>query len=94
MDAFSTESPYERYLRSQPARACAQGRMADRRRTLRGWHLPPPNYRCIPTGSRILSLADLHVEGAPLVRPTQQLLAMAARDRARGRRFVLRRSPS
>lgn len=65
--AFSTESLCERYLRSPAARAFAPSLEADRRRTLRGWHLPPTLYRCILTDSRIPSLAGLHVEGAPLV---------------------------
>jgi hypothetical protein len=69
--AFSTESLCERYLRGQAARACAQSRLADRRRTLRGWHLPPTQNRCIPTDSRIPSLAEFHVEGAPLALPDQ-----------------------
>jgi hypothetical protein len=96
--AFSTESLCERYLRDQAAerpREADDGRMADRRRTLRGWHLPPTHNRCIPTDSQILSLAELHVEGAPLepARPTA-IARRAERDRARGRRFVLRRTPS
>lgn len=67
MVAFSIDSRCDRYLRSQAARACAKSRSADRRRTLRGWHLPPTQNRCIPTNSRTPSLAELHVEGAPLV---------------------------
>lgn len=41
------------------------------RRTVGGrcvaWHLPPTQNRCIPTNSRTPSLAESHVEGAPLV---------------------------
>jgi hypothetical protein len=40
VEALSTESLCARYLRSQAAGAFARSRMADRRRTLRGWHLP------------------------------------------------------
>lgn len=50
-----------------PAQRFLGAERASRRRTLRGWHLPPPNNRCILTGSRIPRLAELHVESAPQV---------------------------
>jgi hypothetical protein len=59
--------------------------MANRRRTLRGWHLPPTQNRCIPTDSQILSLAGLHVEGAPLVGARVRAIARSARTGPRTR---------
>jgi len=58
MAAFSIDSHCDRYLRSQAARAFAQSRSADRRRTPRGWHLPPTHNHCIPTDSRIPRLSE------------------------------------
>lgn len=48
MVAFSIDSRCDRYLRSQAARAFAKSRSADRRRTLRGWHLPPTQTAAYP----------------------------------------------
>lgn len=72
-----------RTLPSEPGCPCLRkSRSADRRRTLRGWHLPSTRNRCIPTNSRIPSLAGLHVEGAPLVWPGHAKHVNARNDRA------------
>jgi hypothetical protein len=98
MVAFSIDSRCDRYLRSQAARAFAQSRSADRRRTLRGWHLPPTQNRCILTNSRIPRLSENRLATFPAwvgVRLTphpelrSRLHAIHTGCRSRGR--VLRR---